>query len=205
MPCALSITTSCLDDITRALARAYPQIDTDGLTRRRARARLRSVADRRAGVLLLDDLRRVGTAMLGFLRRLRGGIVAVLVATDVEVERDLQRVDAWHLGAQRLAMPQVPTRQLQRLFRACCAAREVERISPDRERRIISAARGRPGWIIGCADRLARPRYWRDGVLLDSTLCLDTEIALRQGELDLLLPEKSEIKTCFGKKASIPS
>jgi len=41
--------------------------------------RLHMTADRIFGVLLLDHTREITTAMIGFLRRLRGGIIGALL------------------------------------------------------------------------------------------------------------------------------
>ena len=189
IPCALSATTSCLDDITRTFAAAYPYVATGTTTRRKARARLRMAADRNEGILLLDHATDVNTAMIGFLRRLRGGIAGVLLAIDVEKECDRQRLRHRHLGTLSLPMPLATTRQLRRLFRACCMVGKVPSISPVHERQIIRAAHGRPGWIAQCARLIPQKRYWRDSILHVSVLCVDTEIALRQGQLKLLLPK----------------
>ncbi len=190
VPCALSSTTSCLDDITRTFARAYPDVETVTITRRKARSRLVTAADLRAGVLLLDQVSAVNTAMIGFLRRLRGGIAGVLLAVDVEKERDGERLRHRHLGTFSLPMPLATPRRLRRLFRDRCTDDKVPDISPIHERQIIRAAHGRPGWIVQCAHFISQERYWRDGVLHVSVLCVDTEITLRQGRLTLLLPKQ---------------
>jgi predicted ATPase len=190
VPCALSSTTSCLDDITSTFAHAYPEVDTITTTRRKARARLVSAADHRAGVLLLDQVTTVNTAMIGFLRRLRGGFAGVLLAVDVDKECDRQHLRHRHLGTLSLPMPLASPRRLRRLFRACCTDGKVPRLSPVHERQIMRAAHGRPGWIVQCAHFISQRRYWRDSILHVSVLCVDTEIALRQGQLKLLLPKQ---------------
>jgi hypothetical protein len=139
--------------------------------------------------LLLDHVTTVSTAMIGFLRRLRGGIAGVVLAVDVETERERQRLRQRVLGTATLAMPPMATRALHRLFRAHCAALDVPRIALRHEHQIVRAARGRPGWVVHCA-RLARlGRYWHDDSLYVSVLCTDTEISLRQGLLRLLPPD----------------
>jgi energy-coupling factor transporter ATP-binding protein EcfA2 len=188
-PCALSSRTSSLGDITRALERAYPHVDTAAKTRRAARARLVLAADDYEGVLLLGCVWRVNNQMLGLLRRLRGGIAGVLLAMDVDVERDRQRLPGRHLGMSWLPMPLATARQLRKLFRAYCANYEIPGITADQEGQIVRAARGRPGWIVQCACLIAQSRYWRDATFYVSVLCTDTEIALRQGNLRLLPPE----------------
>lgn len=189
VPCAISPATAHLDDITRALERAYPDVDTAGLARRRARSRLRSTADRREGVLLLDHATVVGTAMIGFLRRLRGGIAGVVLAVDVETARERERLRYRVLGTATLAMPPMSSYRLRRLFRAQCADLDVPRLAPRDERRILRAARGRPGWVVQCARLATQERYWLDGSLYVTVLCADTEIALRLGHLAPRLQE----------------
>ncbi len=190
IPCALSSATSCLDDITRTFARAYPDVDTVTITRRKARARLVTAADRRAGVLLLDQVSAVNTAMIGFLRRLRGGVAGILLAVDVEKKYDRQRLRHRHLGTLSLPMPLASPRRLRRLFRDRCTDGKVPSLSPIHEHQIIRAAHGRPGWIAQCARLIAHGRYWHDKILHVSVLCVDTEIALRQGQLKLLPPKQ---------------
>jgi energy-coupling factor transporter ATP-binding protein EcfA2 len=182
-PCALAPATAHLEDITRALESAYPEIDTAGLARRRARARLRGAADRNEGVLLLDHVTAVSTAMIGFLRRLRGGIAGVVLAVDVETEREVKYLRKRQLGTSTLPMPRLSARRLRRLFRAHCADRSIPRIALRQEDQILRAARGRPGWIVHCARLIDHNRYWRDGHLYVTVLCTDTEIVLRQPKL----------------------
>jgi predicted ATPase len=84
-PCGLAAATSGLADVVAALAQAYPNTDIDGLGKRAARVRLRSAADRVSGVLLLDHATTVTTAMLGYLRRLRGGVAGALLVVDTTI------------------------------------------------------------------------------------------------------------------------
>jgi energy-coupling factor transporter ATP-binding protein EcfA2 len=190
IPCALSSMTTSLGDITRTLERAYPYVDTIGTTRREARARLVLAADRDEGVLLLDHVTNVTTAMLGLLRRLRGGIAGVLLAIDVDEERERRRLPGRHLGMSWLPMPLASTRTLRRLFRRCTADGKMLHITAHQERQVVRAARGRPGWIVQCARLLPQKRYWHGETVRASVLCIDTEIALRQGNLRLLLYEE---------------
>ncbi len=192
IPCALSTATAHLDDITRVFARAYPYVDTANMPRRKARARLRMAADANEGVLLLDHVTDVSTAMIGFLRRLRGGIAGVLLAVDVDKEIDGQRLRHRNLGTFSLPMPSASTRRLQELFRDYCADYRIPPIPPNQERQIIRAARGRLGWIVECTRLMSQRRYWRDLILQASLLCVDTEITLRQGHLNLLPPDMEQ-------------
>src|SRR5579872_5371166 len=92
IPCAYSSVTTSLDDITRALERAYPHVDAAEVTRRAARARLWVAADQRRGVLLLDHFSAVSNAMVFLLKRLHGGVAGVLTAADIEDQRDRSRI-----------------------------------------------------------------------------------------------------------------
>lgn len=186
IPCALSTATAHLEDITRAFAQAYPHVETTSLSRRKARARLRLAAESNEGVLLLDQVTAISTSMIGYLRRLRGGIAGVLLAVDIDRERDGQRLRHRHLGTLTLAMPAASPRRLRKLFRDCCAKQRITPIPPGDERAVIRAARGRPGWIVQCAHLIRQERYWYHKKLLVSVLCLDTEIVLRQGLLEPL-------------------
>jgi len=178
VPCGRAPETRCLGDITAAFERAYPEVDARSVTRRRARARLRMAADRHSGVLLLDHVTQAGTAMVGCLRRLRGGLVGVLLAVDVDSDRERDRMRGWHLALSE-RMPTASAGQLRRLFRLRCAQGCVAPIPPHFERHIIRAARGRPGWIELCAKLAKQPDYWWCDVPLVNLLCIDCEIALR--------------------------
>jgi len=185
-PCGLAQYTSCLDDITRTMESAYPEVNIQGVARRTARARLWNAADRRGCVLLLDHLTKVSTAMVGFCRRLRGGIAGVLFVSDVDVERERQQMRAKR-HALSVRMPPVSTRQLRMLLRSRCAEHDLT-VALDMERQILRAAQGRPGWVIQCMTLMPHSRYWHDGRLYPTLLCTDTEITLRQGHLRLLAP-----------------
>jgi predicted ATPase len=179
-PCGLSQATSGLADIVGALARAYPGIDIDGLSRRVAKARLRSAADRMSGVLLLDHATTVTTAMLGYLRRLRGGIAGALLVADVDTEHERERLRAWHIGALSVRMPLTSDRQLHQMLTAALRAGGFPELDPSLAQQIAHAARGRVGWLVDCIARMGEDEYWRDGRLHLAALCTDTEIALRE-------------------------
>jgi len=185
-PCARVASTCCLNDITRALEQAYPRVDTQEVARRTARARLWRAADVRGGVLLLDHLTDVSNAMVGFLRRLHGGVAGVLLAVDVEVERERQRMKPWRVGALSVRMPPTSASRLRQLLRSSCADRHLPLPGPQVERRLLRAARGRPGWILQCVQLQTREQYWHDDRLCVALLCTDSEIALRQRTLNFL-------------------
>jgi hypothetical protein len=177
--CALSPTTSSLDDITRALERAYGDISTTGLTRRAARSRLWWAADAEPGCVLLDHVTRVPSAMKGWLRRLRGGVVGVVLAVDVDSPRERERLRGLKIGSMAMRMPPVASRTLVRLLTHSWQLRTTLPLSHPARRVLIHAARGRPGWIAACAALADDPRYWVNGNLRVNLLALDTEIRLR--------------------------
>jgi hypothetical protein len=186
VPCALCKSTASLDDITRTMEAAYPQVNTHSVSRKTARARLWDAADRRECVLLLDHVTDVSAAMVGFGRRLRGGIAGVLYAVDVDVEREKQRMRRKRL-ALSVRMPPASMPQLRSLLRSGCKERGLV-VDPETEHQILKTAHGRPGWIVKATTLMSQARYWHDGHLYATLLCTDTELTLRQGELHLLPP-----------------
>ncbi len=180
IPCGLAPETSGLPDIVAALAEAYPYADIEGLTKRATAVRLRWVADRSPGVLLLDHATMVTTAMLGYLRRLRGGIAGALLVVDVDSPNERDRMRSWQAGALSVRMPLVSGRRLNRVLSAATQARHLPGIEPRMMRYIIRVARGRIGWVTECIRRLQMQDYWIDDRLHLAALCMDTEIAIRQ-------------------------
>ena len=179
-PCGLARATSGLADIVGALAQAYPAIDIEGLGRRAAKARLRSAADRMSGVLLLDHATTVTTAMLGYLRRLRGGIAGALLVADVDTEHERERLRAWHIGAMSVRMPLTSDRQLREMLISMLQGGGLPVLEQRLAQQVAHAARGRIGWLVECIKRMHAEEYWRDGRLHLAALRTDTEIALRQ-------------------------
>lgn len=192
IPCAYSNVTTSLDDITRALQRAYPVVRVAGITRRAARSRLWDAADKNAGVLLLDHFSSVSNAMVFLLKRLHGGVMGVLTATDIEAGRDQSRMRRpSRYGAMRIRMPPTPTRQLRRLFYEPRGGLPLPPLAPSTVRELLQAACGRPGWIVKCTELVRESRYWCRHGLLVRTLCVDTEAAVRYRALDLVRPATS--------------
>jgi len=110
----------------------------------------------------------------------------VLLAVDVEVERERQRMKPWCLGALSMRMPPTSAPRLRKLLHASRAELRLPPPGAQIERRLLCAARGRPGWILQCAQLQSQAQYWRDDNLSAGLLCTDTEIALRQGALNFL-------------------
>lgn len=180
--CALSVSTGSLNDITRALERAYTAVPTRGLKRRAARARLWWAADVEPGCLLLDHVTRVPSAMKGWLRRLRGGVVGVVLAVDVDSPRERERLRALKIGSTTFRMPPMASVTLSRLLRTSWAHSHTAPLIAPARRILVRAARGRPGWVTQCVALAPDPRYWRDGQLKTEVLVLDTEIRLRAAD-----------------------
>jgi energy-coupling factor transporter ATP-binding protein EcfA2 len=179
--CALSGSTRSLDDITRALERAYSQVATQGLNRRAARARLWRAADAEPGCVLLDHVTRVPAAMKGWLRRLRGGLAGVMLAVDVDSPRERERLRALKIGSIALRMPPTSSATLSRLLHASWTQQSTATLSTPAQRALVRAARGRPGWLLQCVELGCDSRYWDDGRLRMAALILDTEMRLREG------------------------
>lgn len=176
--CGVAPRTIGLPDIVSALAEAYPGTDIAGMGRKAARVHLRLVADALPGVLLLDHATRMTTAMLGYLRRLRGGIAGTLLVVDVDSPRERERLRDWHAGALSIRMPLMPNRDLHQVLLA--ATHDLPEIESRTLRQIVRMARGRIGWIRECARRLQMREYWRDDRLHLAVLCMDTEMAVRE-------------------------
>lgn len=186
VPCGRSFTTAHLDDITRALARAYPEVRAATCTRRAARSKLWVAADHRAGVLLLDQVTKVNNAMVGFLRRLVGGIAGVLLVFDVDSKQERSRLRPGRLGGLPMCMPLPSTAVLLALWRRECDRHGIDRPHRDTERQLLHAAAGRVGWVVQCAEFARNARYWEDSRLTRVNLLQgDTEIALRFGQAAL--------------------
>jgi hypothetical protein len=180
VPWGLAPQTTGLADIVAALRQAYPRTSIDGLGKRAAKVRLRLAADQMPGVLLLDHATAMTTQMLGYLRRLRGGIAGALLVADIDTIQERERLRAWRAGALSIRMPKTPNRRLQLLLAAAIQGCNRPAIEPRTARRILCAARGRIGWLHEFVRRLPMPEYWRDGRLHSAVLCTDTEIALRE-------------------------
>lgn len=181
IPCAIAARTSGLPDIVTALSQAYPEVGVEGLSRRAVGLRLRMTADRISGVLLLDHTREVTTAMVGFLRRLRGGIIGALIVVDIDSDFERERLRAWRRHALCVRMPLIPNRRLRHLLLSQWVACSLPAIESKLARHMIHAARGRVGWLNECVRRLQMPDYWNGGHLHIGGLCTDTEIAIREG------------------------
>jgi len=182
IPCGHANVTEHLDDITKALEQAYPTVNVSAIRRRAARSRLWLAADKCQGVLLLDHIVEMNNAMVGFLRRLVGGIAGVLLVLDVDTPRERAKVRPGRLGGLPLQMPAFSATAMRSLLRSELDRRGFPTIDTRAEQQLVHAALGRPGWIARCAALAEHTHYWREGRLaLTNLLCADTEIALRFG------------------------
>jgi hypothetical protein len=179
IPCALAPQTAALADIVQVCAQAYPRTAIRGLDRRAMATRLRLTAERTPGVLLLDHLRELTNAMIGFLRRLRGGVLGALLCVDVDAPFERERVLQWRRHALTERMPLMPTRNLQRLLLQLGADYGLPPMVAPQRKQLLNAARGRAGWLSECLRQMREPQYWRGGQLHLAALCTDSEIALR--------------------------
>ncbi len=183
VPCGLAPCTTGLPDIVDALAQAYPGTDIAKIGRRAAGARLRNAADKNSGVLLLDHATSMTTTMLGYLRRLRGGVVGVLLVSDIDSPKERERMRAWHAGTLSIRMPLESNQHLKECLSHGIRSSGRADIAPQSLRKLVLAARGRIGWAAECGRRLSMQDYWTDDRLHVAALCTDVELALRTARL----------------------
>jgi len=183
VPCGLSPCTTGLPHIVDALAQAYPDTDIAPIGRRAAGARLRNAADKNTGVLLLDHATGMTTAMLGYLRRLRGGVAGVLLVSDIDSPKERERMRAWHAGTLSIRMPLESNQRLKKCLIQAIRTSGKADIEPQGLRKLVLAARGRIGWVAECTRRLSMKDYWTDDRLHVAALCTDVELALRAARL----------------------
>jgi energy-coupling factor transporter ATP-binding protein EcfA2 len=183
IPCGTAPSTTGLPDIVAALAEAYPDTKVDGVGRKTARMRLRSVADANPGVLLLDHVTKMTMPMLGYLRRLRGGIAGTLLVVDVDSTREREGLRDWHAGALSIRMPAIPNIALDDFLVVQIQVSRLPSLDPRVRRQLVRRARGRIGWITECVRGLRERDYCSGGRLHLASLCIETEMALRQSRI----------------------
>lgn len=177
-PCAICPRTERLSDVTEALVRGYAT-RTGALTQRKRRSRVRLAIEHNPGILLLDHLLEVGSAVKGYLRSLRGTGLGVLIAADVEQSRDHAHVRALGLAYRELALPPLHGRHLRRLLDFELRSGRLPYAVPESDREaLIDVARGRPGWIVRLAAAASQMRYWRGDRLLIELLATDVSMAV---------------------------
>ncbi len=169
--------TRSLGDVVDALAGAYLSGASPGLSAKQRRSALRAAAEREQGLLILDGLQAGGTALVGFMRSLRGRQLAVLAAADVDHPRDLAAARASGVAYREVALPRLPSRDLAKLL-AELARRAPLPFALVRSDRlgVLDLAGGRPGVLERAWERLRQDRYWRGNVPLLETLRADIRL-----------------------------
>jgi hypothetical protein len=181
IPCGTSNHTRSLADVVGALSRAFPDAQVTGRTRRQVRCQLRAAAERQRGIILLDHLTAAGTPLKGLIHHLQWTGIGVVYSVDVETPRDLDRARAFGLTTREIAVPPLASRHQRTLL-----DREMRRepLAHELSERDMSAliriARGRPGWMVWCCERLRSPAYWNSGHLLVDALHADLSIGIAQ-------------------------
>lgn len=178
VPCATAPRTDSLQDVISALKTLFPTGPAE-LGPRRVRGLLRDAAEATPAVLLLDHVTRVGTAMKGFLRSLRGTRLGVGFAIDVDGPRDKARMRKWCLSHTELQVPPASGTSLRRLLMERAGAGSSRPLPPRALEELLEAAAGRPGYVASCARLMQEPRYWVDARLHLALLQSDAEIATR--------------------------
>jgi energy-coupling factor transporter ATP-binding protein EcfA2 len=188
--CARVPATRSLADITHALELMFPSVGKLEHDPQAMRPHPQVTAEGKNGVLLLDHLAEANDAMVEFLHgKLHSGAMGVLTAVDTEVEEKRRRLGAWRLGALDVRMPPTSAEELRELLEEGRSEYQLPPLSAEYEDRLISAARGRPGWILQCIDFARTSSYWEGTQLFVSQLSDDTERALGQRVIDLLRGE----------------
>ncbi len=173
-PCGVATNARALDDVTEALAAAYPEVAGGrGAGRRGLRSALRLAAEERPGILLLDHLMTAGTALRGYLRSLRGTGLGVVIAVDVENPADHERVRGLHLAYREVEVPPLAPSVARRLVDSTVPAAVCEE---DRVK-IVRVAAGRPGRIVAAAEGIRSGSFWRDGRVLAELLGAELLVA----------------------------
>jgi len=170
-PCGFSQRTQSLSDITGALLAAYPEVPRRGRAQREIRSALTLAIEAEPGALLLDHLGDPGTQFKGFLRFLRGNGLGVLMAADVEVPRDHERLRAMRLAYQEIEVPPLPSRTMHRILADVLSGDPLPFALQHAEKSaLMRIARGRAGWIVMASRLLRDAHYWRDGRIRKESL-----------------------------------
>jgi hypothetical protein len=167
-PCGLASRTGSLHDVTAALAGAYPQVDIAGLKQRSVRGALLRAASASPPILLLDGLVGATPPMRSLLHILQGLGAGVLLAAEVDHERDHRRARAMRLAYRELALPRLDGRAIRTVLRPLVRGEAlVDELLP--------LAHGLPGRAQILAARSREPRYWSGGRLLRFVLETDVD------------------------------
>lgn len=169
--------TESLGDVVATIEEAYGGPEHMEGTARHRKSRSRLVCETERGLILLDGFRAGGTALVGFLRSLRGKQLAVIAAVDVEHPRDLAAARAAGVAYHEIAVPPLASRSLGRyLDQLLATAPPPFDLTTAGRRAVLRLARGCPGVLERAWARLQEPRYWRDGAPLIETIGADIRV-----------------------------
>lgn len=169
--------TRALADVVATLAQLYGDSGAAKSSAKRRRSSLRMATEVDAGLILLDGFQARGTALVGFLRSLRGKRLAVIAAADVEDPRDLAAVRAVDIGYREFVVPPLPARALKQHFdRLLEAMAPPMEISDDARRALLRLAGGCPGILERAWARLQDQRYWRGAAPLLESIRVDLRL-----------------------------
>jgi hypothetical protein len=119
---------------------------------KQARSRLRTAVEQRPGILLLDHLGQTGRAFKGALRSLRGLGAGVLLAADVDQQRDHERVRRLHLAQHEVELPRLHGSTMRALMRSMLATADLPfHLQAEDASALVTAAEGLPGraaWFV---------------------------------------------------------
>ena len=152
---------------------------SDDLSQRQLRARLRLAIERAPAVLLLDHLRRAGSALKGYLRSLAGTGLGVLLVADTETADDRAAARGLRLSYRECQVPPLPPRHLRALVRRLIdqGALGVALANEDIET-LVRYADGRPGYLDVALRLLGRGASWREGRVQHQILKAATHIEM---------------------------
>jgi DNA polymerase III delta prime subunit len=169
--------TRSLGNVVDTLERAYATLSAGALPARQRRSAVRLATEDQSGLLILDGLNARGTALIGFLRSLRGKRLAVIAAADVEHPRDLVPARASGIAYRELPIPQLPARELGKLMARLAQRYPLPFDLPSADRAVLlNIAAGRPGVLERAWARLREARYWRGALPLVETVRADVRL-----------------------------
>lgn len=162
LPCGFAPDSRHLGEVTAALVSAYPSIDAQAFSQKRLRSRLRLTVENKPGVLLLDRFETAGTAMKSFLRSLRRTRTAVVLATDVENERDHALTRAQNMTHIEVEVPPLPRSAMAALMDDLLGSTELPHPLHSEDRKsLLRLAQGNPGRLVTFVGLLSSSRFWR--------------------------------------------
>lgn len=161
-PCAFASRTQTLADVTRALADVYAAPCGSA---RALRSRLQLAIEAHPGALLLDDVKSAGAALKGFLRRLDGTGLGVVLAANAENDRDHAALRAMRLAYREVRVPGLASRHMRRILELSVAEFTPAAISPHDSSALLEIAAGRPGILRFLVSRLSDVRFWNGAAL----------------------------------------